>query len=77
MRKYTLCIGLVSRIRTKDGIAPINGPKNGITFVTPTMTETSIVYGIFIKLRQKKQSQPMMRESMILPTMNPPKTRLM
>ncbi len=39
-------MGLTVRIRSALGIAPMNGPKNGIMFVTPIMTLTSIVYGI-------------------------------
>ena len=34
-------IGSTKRINRALGIAPINGPKNGITFVTPTITLTS------------------------------------
>ena len=39
--------GSTSRISNALGTAPINGPKNGITFVTPTMTLTSSAYGMF------------------------------
>ena len=39
--------GSTSSISSAEGIAPINGPKNGMMFVTPTMTEISSAYGIF------------------------------
>ena len=35
-------MGSFIRIMKVAGIAPMNGPKNGITLVTPTMTDTSI-----------------------------------
>ena len=38
--------GSTSRTSSADGTAPINGPKNGMIFVTPTMTEISSAYGI-------------------------------
>ena len=34
--------GLIRRIRIAEGMAPISGPKNGMTFVTPMITEISI-----------------------------------
>ena len=40
-------LGSTSKMSSADGIAPINGPKNGMTFVTPTMTDMSSAYGIF------------------------------
>ena len=39
--KIRHCLGLTSRIRNAEGTAPRNGPKNGITLVTPTTTLTS------------------------------------
>ena len=33
--KYRALIGSINKIRNALGIAPINGPKNGITLVTP------------------------------------------
>ena len=39
--KIRHCLGLTSRIRNAEGTAPKNGPKNGITLVTPTTTLTS------------------------------------
>ena len=39
--KYTACTGLVTMMRIALGTAPMNGPKNGMIFVTPTMTEIS------------------------------------
>lgn len=41
--KYKLCIGETIKSKKKLGIAPIKGPKNGITFVTPTITLINIV----------------------------------
>ena len=41
MIKYSPLIGSASIMRIALGIAPIYGPKNGITFVTPTITLTS------------------------------------
>lgn len=40
-------------MRNALGTAPMIGPKNGMTFVTPTIVATSAVNGIF------KISQPM------------------
>ena len=34
-------VGDSNNINIKHGTAPINGPKNGITFVTPIITEIS------------------------------------
>ena len=42
MRKYTHWSGLTKNTRNAAGIAPMNGPKKGITFVTPIMTLKSI-----------------------------------
>ena len=39
-------IGETNRIIIADGMAPINGPKNGIIFVIPIMTEINKTYGI-------------------------------
>lgn len=38
--------GSTSSIRIPHGIAPINGPKNGMRFVTPQTTASSMGYGI-------------------------------
>ena len=70
-------------IRIALGIAPINGPKNGIMFVTPIMTEISSAKDdsmvssptdIMTRIPMK-HSTPMMSESMSLPVMKPPNTR--
>ena len=39
-------VGDTNSIIIPDGIAPINGPKNGIIFVTPIITDINKVYGI-------------------------------
>ena len=65
MIKYRHCIGLTIKISNAQGTAPINGPKNGIMLVTPTMTLISIGYGIFMMLTTTKQRTPMMAESKI------------
>ena len=59
------------------GIAPINGPKYGITLVTPTMKLTSTAYGMLSALHPIKHSTPMMAESRILPEINPQKIALL
>ena len=64
-------------IKIALGIAPIYGPKNGITFVTPTITLTSNVYGIFNILSPIKHNIPIITESIIFPMMNPPKISLL
>lgn len=35
MTKYSACTGLMTMIRMVLGIAPMNGPKNGMILVTP------------------------------------------
>ena len=58
---------------SNDGIAPINGPNTGITFVTPRITATSTDDGI-LKIRHPKYAiTPIISESIILPLMKPPK----
>ena len=59
------------------GIAPMKGPKYGITLVTPTMKLTSTVYGIRKMEHPTKQRTPMIAESKILPEINPQKIRLL
>ena len=59
-----------------DGIAPKNGPKNGTIFVTPTITLINTQKGIPIMLVQMKHNIPIMMESIIFPTKNPPKVLL-
>jgi hypothetical protein len=77
IRKYTPLIGSFSKIRTALGIAPIYGPKKGITLVTPTITLIKSMYGIFRIVSPKKQSTPIIIESMIFPIINPPKISLL
>ena len=48
MRKIRHFFGSIIRMKNADGIAPMNGPKYGITFVIPTITEISTAYGILI-----------------------------
>ena len=48
IRKYNPCTGFCKTIMIKDGIAPIKGPKNGMILVTPMITATSMVSGIFM-----------------------------
>ena len=72
MRKYTHWSGLTKNTRNAAGIAPMNGPKKGITFVTPIMTLKSIGNGIFKIVTPMKQIIPIMRESTSLPMMKPP-----
>ena len=65
----------ITRIN-RQGMAPMMGPKKGITLVTPTVTLTSMGYGIWKMAHRMKQSTPMMAESMILPLIKPTNTRL-
>ena len=41
MTKYSACIGLMTIMRMVLGTAPMNGPKNGMMFVTPMITAIS------------------------------------
>ena len=63
-------------MRIALGIAPMYGPKTGMTFVTPTIVAMSTGYGRRRMLMPMKHSTPMMSESKILPRINPPKMRL-
>ena len=57
-----------------QGTAPMIGPKNGITLVTPTTTATSMENGIWkIRLRIK-QSTPIIALSIIFPLIKPTNT---
>ena len=58
-----------------DGIAPINGPKNGMTFVTPIMIDTSSAWGVPMSIVPAKQIKPMITESMIFPIKKPRNVR--
>ena len=76
MMKYRLCIGFTISKSKADGIAPINGPKNGMMFVMPMMQLISRLYSHPKMLMMMKHRMPMIAESMILPLMNPPKVLL-
>ena len=54
------------------GMAPMYGPKNGMTLVTPTITLMSATYGMRSIRQHTKQIAPIMSESMILPLIKPP-----
>ena len=64
-------------IRIALGTAPMYGPKNGMTFVTPTITLTNNIYGIFKIDNPKKHNTPIIAESMIFPIINPPNISLL
>ena len=57
----------VKSISAAQGMPPMYGPKTGITLVTPTVTATSIGYGILKIVTPIKHSTPMMAESSSLP----------
>ena len=59
-----------------DGIAPINGPKNGMMLVTPTTTLIRIAIGSLSADIAMKHKMPIIIESIILPLINPPKVSL-
>ena len=73
IRKYIHCIGFTISISSADGIAPINGPKNGMIFVIPTIQLISSGYSQPNSVMLIKQSTPIIAESISLPLMNPPK----
>ena len=62
----------MKRINKMEGIAPKNGPKNGIIFVTPIITLIKTQNGVPRRLVPMKQIKPIIMESKILPTKNPP-----
>ena len=62
-----------SKTKTAEGIAPINGPKNGITFVTPTITPISGANGNLIIVKIRKTTKPTRMESIITPIIYFPK----
>ncbi len=59
-----------------DGIAPINGPKNGITFVIPIITEIKTIYGILKIAKIIRVRIPIITESTIFPPINFPNVKL-
>ena len=64
--------GSTRSIMIADGIAPINGPKNGITFVSHTITVINAVLGIRSSVIDIKQIMPIIMESSIFPLIKPP-----
>ena len=62
-------------MRNALGMAPRNGPKIGMMFVTPTNTEIIGVYGNLKIEQQMKQRMPMMSESSSFPRTKPLKIR--
>ena len=66
-------VGDTNKIIINDGMAPINGPKNGIMLVTPIITEINKVSGILNKENTMKDNTPIIAESIILPLKNFPK----
>ena len=75
MRRYTVFTGSTINTISRLGTAPINGPKKGMILVTPIITLIMVIYGIFITVSATKVIIPMIRESMMLPEINPPKIR--
>ena len=65
------CFGAAISSRTALGIAPKNGPKNGITLVTPIITLISATKFIFMKDIAIKHKIPIISESRSLPDINP------
>ena len=59
-----------------EGTAPMNGPKNGMILVTPTITLINTANGSFNNDIPTKHIIPIIIESIILPLMNPPKVLL-
>ncbi len=55
-----------------DGIAPNKGPKKGIIFVIPIITDINNVYGILTNVSITNVRIPIMNESNILPPKNLP-----
>ena len=65
-------VGDTNNIIINDGIAPINGPKNGIILVTPIITDINKVYGILNIENTTNDNTPIIAESIILPLKNFP-----
>ena len=70
---HIVILGSAIKIMNALGIAPMNGPKKGIMLVIPTITLIRGVNGIPIIDITINVSSPMIIESIILPTTNPPK----
>ena len=58
--------GSTKSIKAADGIAPMNGPKYGMIFVTPTITATISGYGIWKINMKTKHIIPTIAESINL-----------
>ena len=69
-------VGDTNSIIIPDGIAPINGPKNGIIFVTPIITDINKVYGILNIVNTINDNTPIIAESIIFPIKNLPSVSL-
>ena len=74
MINTTNMIGSSISANNAPGTAPINGPKNGMIFVTPTTTLISTAYRMCTAEVNIKHMIPMIQESKILPLINPPNT---
>ena len=68
--------GDINKIIKNDGTAPINGPKNGIIFVSPIIKETNIAYGILTNIKTTKVKTATIIESKIFPLKKFPKISL-
>ena len=69
--KYRQCIGFSKSNSRPHGIAPINGPKNGIILVIPMITPINAGASNPMKESPAKHNNPMIAESIIFPTKNP------
>ena len=75
-KNHNALIGDTNIIITNEGIAPKNGPKNGIILVIPIITDISIVYGILNTVSIINVNTPIIAESIILPLKNLPNVSL-
>ena len=73
MRKIKHLPGSIKSTKKALGMAPIYGPKNGMILVTPTITLINSGYGIFKMDTPMKQRIPIIKESISLPEIKPPK----
>ena len=76
-KNHNALTGDTNIIITNDGIAPKNGPKNGIMLVIPIMTDISIVYGILNIVSTINVNTPIIAESIIFPLKNLPNVSLL
>ena len=65
--------GSTMNMTNVPGMAPMNGPTIGMTFVTPTSTLTRGVYGILQIAQTMNMMIPMISESRSFPVIYPPK----